>query len=107
VSVLLGSVRFLLACFFAGDYRIEVCHNDIPVEDKPYVARVFDVSKVTVSDFPSSAIVDTATYFISKYLRNGVIRSSLPSSLILFSRRNGLWFGQSGNRRVHQREEYS
>ncbi|CAF1615421.1 unnamed protein product, partial [Adineta ricciae] len=47
-----------------GDYKIEVLHNNVPVDDKPYIARVFDINKVMIYDFPSSAIVDTATYFI-------------------------------------------
>ncbi len=52
--------------FFLGDFHIEVFQDDIPIDDKPNTARAFDVNKVTVYDFPSSTIVDSSTYFISK-----------------------------------------
>jgi hypothetical protein len=51
-----------------GDFKIGVFHDDVSIDDKTYTARVFDVNKVMIYDFPTSAIVDTATYFISKYI---------------------------------------
>ena len=60
-----------------GDYKIEVLHNNVPVDDKPYIARVFDINKVMIYDFPSSAIVDTATYFISKAVCHSIVVFSL------------------------------
>jgi len=49
-----------------GDFQIEVFQDNIPIDDKPYIVHAFDINKVMVYDFPSSSIVDSATYFISK-----------------------------------------
>jgi hypothetical protein len=51
---------------FLGDFQIEVFQDDILIDDKPNTARAFDVNKVMIHDFPSSSIVDSSTYFISK-----------------------------------------
>lgn len=49
-----------------GDFQIEVFLDDNLIEDKPNIARAFDVNKVIIYDFPTSSIVDASTYFISK-----------------------------------------
>lgn len=51
---------------YLGDFQIEVFQDDIPIDDHEYIARVFDVNKVLVSDFPTTSMVDASTYFLSK-----------------------------------------
>jgi hypothetical protein len=54
--------------FCLGEYQIEVLQDNILVDINPYTARAFDVKKVMIYDFPSSTIVDSSTYFISKLI---------------------------------------
>lgn len=62
-----------------GDFRIEVFLGDTPIENSPLTARAFDMSKVKITDFPSVAMLDSSTSFISKLFSSAasVIRSLL------------------------------
>jgi hypothetical protein len=62
-----SSVRIL------GDFPIEVLLGDTPVENSPFTARAFDMSKVKITDFPSVAMLDSSTSFISKGFFSSVV----------------------------------
>lgn len=66
-SIVLSSLFDGIGCDL-GEFQIEVFHDDLLIDDHHYTARVFDVNKVLVSEFPATSMVDASTYFISKYL---------------------------------------
>ncbi|CAF4205688.1 unnamed protein product [Rotaria sp. Silwood2] len=43
---------------------VEVYRDSNPIDTNSYIARAYDVNKVVIYDFPSSAMVDSPTYFI-------------------------------------------
>lgn len=50
-----------------GDFQIDILHDNVSTDtDNSYIAHAFDVNKVKISDFPSSVMVDSPAYFISK-----------------------------------------
>lgn len=55
---------------FQGDYLIEILQDGTPIDNNIYTSRAFDINKVIISDFPSTSIVDSPTYFLSKIKKN-------------------------------------
>ncbi|CAF3728092.1 unnamed protein product [Rotaria sp. Silwood1] len=47
-----------------GDFQIDVFYDNNSIDNNSYVARAYDINKVMIYDFPSTAIVDSPTYFI-------------------------------------------
>ncbi|CAF1303393.1 unnamed protein product, partial [Didymodactylos carnosus] len=56
---------------FVGEYHIQVFHNENEADGSPYVARAFDVNKVEILAFPTTAIVGSATYFTIEATHSG------------------------------------
>jgi len=50
-----------------GEFHIEIFYDNIPIDNSPFISRSFDVNKIKIHDFPKSTIVDSPTYFLSKY----------------------------------------
>jgi hypothetical protein len=49
-----------------GDFQIEVFYDNMQIDNSPFTSRAFDIQKVMIDDFPSSAIVGSSSYFMSK-----------------------------------------
>ncbi|CAF1278454.1 unnamed protein product [Rotaria sordida] len=47
-----------------GEFYIEIFFDNIQIDYSPFIARSFDVNKIKVLNFPSSAIVGSSTYFM-------------------------------------------
>ncbi|UJR14889.1 hypothetical protein I4U23_001873 [Adineta vaga] len=47
-----------------GEFRIDVLHDDIPIDGSPFTSQSYDINKIKTFDFPPSTTVGTPTSFI-------------------------------------------
>lgn len=54
---------------FLGEYHINVLVNGLPLDESPFITKVYDVKQIRVKDIPKGIIGKPVT-FVGRYQNN-------------------------------------
>lgn len=73
---------------FLGEYHINVLVNGLPLDESPFITKVYDVKQIRVKDIPKGIIGKPVT-FVGRYQNNvffSVLRTFINYCYLFFSK---------------------